>query len=213
MVLDQSNWQLAEGLLPPEILEHYKTGGYANPIVDWPAGPVQLAARFQSVDGEERRTVQDQRPGHRSSSTRPVSSRPTSSAIRFPIIDPADPQAGAKILWNFFYLTWFYGNLHAAVAGQLGQPARHGAAQRPGRELHVLRRGASARSLPEPAELQSPSSSSSPSRPPISPAPPRSPGATATRPSATLPGRSSPPCAACAPSARPTAPTASSAPT
>ena len=38
MVLNQSNWQLAENLLPPEILEHYKTGGYANPIVEWPLG-------------------------------------------------------------------------------------------------------------------------------------------------------------------------------
>jgi len=34
-VLNQSNWQKAEKLLPPEVLEHYKKGEYANVIVEW----------------------------------------------------------------------------------------------------------------------------------------------------------------------------------
>ena len=36
-VLDSSNWELAKDLLPPEVLDHYRTGEYTNPIVDWPA--------------------------------------------------------------------------------------------------------------------------------------------------------------------------------
>jgi hypothetical protein len=48
VVLDQSNWQLAEGLLPPEILEHYKSGGYANPIVDYPLGLYAWAPDFKA---------------------------------------------------------------------------------------------------------------------------------------------------------------------
>src|SRR5215510_3078685 len=48
MVLDQSNWQLAEGLLPPEILDHYKTGGYVNPIVDYPLGLYEWAPDFKA---------------------------------------------------------------------------------------------------------------------------------------------------------------------
>ena len=35
MVLNQETWQQAEGLLPPEILKHYKNGEYSNPIVEW----------------------------------------------------------------------------------------------------------------------------------------------------------------------------------
>src|SRR5262249_23727373 len=31
----------------------------------------------------------------------------------FPIIDPADPKAGTKILWNYFYRTWYFGSVHA----------------------------------------------------------------------------------------------------
>ena len=34
-MIDKSSWQKAEGLLPPEILRHYKDGEYANKFVDW----------------------------------------------------------------------------------------------------------------------------------------------------------------------------------
>src|SRR5581483_3326651 len=33
-VLGASNWQAAQGLLPDEILEHYRRGEYANPVID-----------------------------------------------------------------------------------------------------------------------------------------------------------------------------------
>jgi hypothetical protein len=48
MTLDQSNWQLAKDLLPEEILEHYKTGGYSNPIVDYPLGLYQWPPDFKA---------------------------------------------------------------------------------------------------------------------------------------------------------------------
>src|SRR5262249_34358077 len=31
----------------------------------------------------------------------------------FPAIDENDPAAGIKVLWNYFYRTWYYGNLLA----------------------------------------------------------------------------------------------------
>ena len=40
-VLDQSNWQLAKDLLPPEILRHYQNGEYRNRIVDYPTGKMK----------------------------------------------------------------------------------------------------------------------------------------------------------------------------
>src|SRR5215470_19129280 len=48
MTLDQSNAQLAQDLLPPEILEHYKTGGYSNPIVDFPLGLYEWPPDFKA---------------------------------------------------------------------------------------------------------------------------------------------------------------------
>ena len=33
-VLDAGSWQQAEGLLPLEILKHYREGEYRNPIAD-----------------------------------------------------------------------------------------------------------------------------------------------------------------------------------
>ena len=34
VLLGPSNWQIAEGLLPEEILQHYRRGEYLNRIVD-----------------------------------------------------------------------------------------------------------------------------------------------------------------------------------
>jgi hypothetical protein len=111
-VLDQSTWQSAEGLLPPEILEHYKSGGYSNPIAAWPLGTFNWAPDFKAATeknagqykiGESGTVVLNstgQQPDY-------IMGYP------FPIIDPADKDAPVKILWNFFYLTWYFGNLHA----------------------------------------------------------------------------------------------------
>ena len=41
VVLNESNWQLATNLLPPEILDHYKSGEYANTIGEWKDGAVR----------------------------------------------------------------------------------------------------------------------------------------------------------------------------
>ncbi len=112
MTLDQSNWQLAEGLLPPEILDHYKTGGYANPIVDWPTGSFNIPPDFKAAT--EKNAGQ-----FKISETGTVVLNSTGEqpeyimGYPFPIIDKADKDAAVKILWNFFYLTWYYGNLHA----------------------------------------------------------------------------------------------------
>ncbi|HVO23877.1 MAG TPA: hypothetical protein VMW56_09630, partial [Candidatus Margulisiibacteriota bacterium] len=47
-ILDATNWQKAEGLLPPEILKHYQNGDYANPIVDWPVGKYEVPPDFRA---------------------------------------------------------------------------------------------------------------------------------------------------------------------
>jgi len=110
-VLNQSNWQKAEGLLPPEILKHYQTGEYANPIVDWPADLVVWPPDFlegcQRNEGRfaigEQGEIIDKATGKQPER---IIGHP------FPTIDPADPAAGAKIIWNFLYRTWYFGNAH-----------------------------------------------------------------------------------------------------
>jgi len=107
--LDKSNWQKAEGLLPPEILKHYREGGYINKIVDWPIGayktPTDFAAGTKSNEGRfeignlgqiiEKSTGKQQK---------------YIIGFPFPTIDPNDPKAASKILWNFFYRTWYFGS-------------------------------------------------------------------------------------------------------
>ncbi len=112
MTLDQSNWQLAKDLLPEEILDHYKTGGYSNPIVDYPLGMYQWPPDFKASTEKNAGQYKISDQGSvvlNSTGEQP----PYILGYPFPIIDANDPQAGSKILWNFFYQVWYYGNLHA----------------------------------------------------------------------------------------------------
>jgi hypothetical protein len=121
MVLDQSNWQLAEGLLPPEILEHYKTGGYANPIVEWPLGTFNWPPDFKASTEKNAGQFKISDQGSvvlNSTGEQP----PYILGYPFPIIDPNDPQAANKIIWNFFYITWYFGSVHAQSQVNWVQP-------------------------------------------------------------------------------------------
>src|SRR5215469_15451681 len=47
--LGSSNADQAEGLLPPEMLEHYKKGEYQNPIADWPVSKYNWPPDFKAA--------------------------------------------------------------------------------------------------------------------------------------------------------------------
>ena len=110
--LDTSTWQKAEGLLPPEILLHYQHGEYVNKVIDWPMTKYTVAPDFKA--GSEANagkfttspvgTILDKATGKQPAY---VIGHP------FPTIDPGDPDAAVKILWNHFYRTWYFGNLLA----------------------------------------------------------------------------------------------------
>jgi hypothetical protein len=110
-VLSKDNWKQAEGLLPPEVLKHYQSGGYANHIVDWPLGQYKWDKEFLEATElnstrlalSESGTVVDKNSGEQP---------PFVLGYPFPKIDKNDPQAGAKILWNYFYGFWQHGSLH-----------------------------------------------------------------------------------------------------
>jgi len=108
-VLDQRNWQLAKDLLPQEILRHYERGEYRNPIVDYPTGNAHWEKAFGEateqnatrLDVDERGTIIDRTTGKQP---------PYLYGIPFPKIDPNQPKAAVKIIWNQFLAYWAGGN-------------------------------------------------------------------------------------------------------
>jgi hypothetical protein len=111
-VLGRDNWQLAQGLLPPEILEHYKRGDYSNEIVEWKKEHYDWPPDFLAASKEnEGKYDVDEKGG--------IVDVQTRKQPRFilglpcPVIDQTDPKAGIKVVWNYFYRTWYYGNVRA----------------------------------------------------------------------------------------------------
>jgi len=113
-VLSQENAAQAEALLPPEILRHYKDGKYKNKIVEWPSGAFRWETAFQEAtldnkgkyEVNDKGTIVDKATGE----------QPTYVyGFPFPDVDPNDPKAGAKILWNAYYGYWYLGNSRNAV--------------------------------------------------------------------------------------------------
>lgn len=111
-VLGPDTWQKAEGLLPPEILEHYKKGEYVNPIVDWPLDhynwPPDFLEASKANEGKyaigSTGEIVDKATGKHAEN---VFGHP------FPVITASDQTAGSQVVWNYFYRTWYFGNLHA----------------------------------------------------------------------------------------------------
>ena len=97
--LDQSNWQLAKDLVPPEILRHYERGEYRTKIAPSPTERHHWDADFEAaseenakyLDLDERGTIIDKRTGKLPDYL---------YGIPFPHIEPNDPKAGTKVAWN-----------------------------------------------------------------------------------------------------------------
>ena len=96
-------------MLPPELLRHYKDGKFENKIVEWPAGQYRWESDFQEAtlgnkgkyELNDQGTIIDKSTGK----------QPTYVyGFPFPDIDPKDPKAAAKILWNSYYGYWYQGN-------------------------------------------------------------------------------------------------------
>jgi hypothetical protein len=111
-VLNETNWQKAEGLLPPEILKHYRSGEYANSIVDWPREKFEWPPDFAAAteknagrfDVDDAGTIVAKKSGKQPQYI---------LGLPFPLIDRDDPKAGTKILWNNYYARWYVASVHA----------------------------------------------------------------------------------------------------
>ncbi|MGE0823095.1 MAG: DUF1329 domain-containing protein [Candidatus Binatia bacterium] len=92
MTIDQRNWQIAEQVLPPEILQPLQAGDFAITVQETTNFPGRAAyhtatetyAQHVSLDGGSR--IEGYQGG-----------RP------FPVLDMADPHAGEKAAWNLRY--------------------------------------------------------------------------------------------------------------
>jgi hypothetical protein len=120
-VLDEKNAQLAKDLLPPEILKHYERGEYRNRIVSYPLGQAHWEkAWLESTEKNAGQLGIDENGTIVYTSTK---KQPEYLyGIPFPTIDPADPQAAVKIVWNQFLAYWAGGNSYNVTLVAMLQP-------------------------------------------------------------------------------------------
>src|SRR5438445_13043099 len=111
-ILGKDNWELGKGLMPDEILEFYKRGEYANPILKLEALHLSAVDPNLKAASEKNRgkfdinddgTVVDKATGQRPAV---IIGQP------FPDIDGKDPKAGSKAIWNWFYTLYWEGSFH-----------------------------------------------------------------------------------------------------
>jgi hypothetical protein len=108
-VLGSSNWQKAKDLLPEEILKHYQHDEYRNPYVelnkpgrlgmgmppDFQDATKANRGRFKlSAEGAIVETTTGEQPRY-------------IMGFPFPDISEQDPDVARKIVWNYFYNTWY----------------------------------------------------------------------------------------------------------
>jgi uncharacterized protein DUF1329 len=104
----------ATGLLPEEIEARYQHGEFAHaialprPETQWtdPAFERAAATNRGRYAVDEHGTIVDQATGRPPG---PIFGPP------FPDVDPADPAAGVKLVWNFFYQSYLLGDDHNLV--------------------------------------------------------------------------------------------------
>jgi hypothetical protein len=101
--LSANNWQDGEGLLPAQVLERVKKGEYTFKVV--PVDPLKFRANYSlkfwqaSEANEGKYGIADGVCGLTEKATGKIPSY--FFGLPFPKVDPADPQAGCKIAWNF----------------------------------------------------------------------------------------------------------------
>jgi hypothetical protein len=120
-VLDEKNAQLAKDLLPAEILGHYERGEYRNRIVTYPLGQAHWEKAFlEATEKNAGQLAIDENGTIVYSATK---KQPDYLyGIPFPAIDPADPQAAVKIVWNQFLAYWYGGSSYNVTLVAMLQP-------------------------------------------------------------------------------------------
>ena len=120
-VLDKSNADKAKDLLPPEILQHYQSGAYRNRIVAYPQGTARWERSF--LDSTEKNAGQLDADDAGTIVYKGSGKQPDYVyGIPFPTIDPSDPKAAVKIVWNQFLAYWSGGSSFNITLVSMLQP-------------------------------------------------------------------------------------------
>jgi hypothetical protein len=110
--LGPANAEAAGDLLPDEILDHYRRGEYRNRIIELGgAGQLSLAhpPDFQEASRANRgryRLAPDGSVVEVATGQQP----PFIFGLPFDDVDATDPEAAAKIVWNYCYATYYHGD-------------------------------------------------------------------------------------------------------
>jgi hypothetical protein len=109
--LGSDNWEQARGLLPEEFLESYKRGDFRHRVAELKIEQIGDDPVFrEALDANRGRFTLDANGSIIDAKT----GEPPDYvyAWPFPDIDPKDPQAAMKIVWNYFYTMYYGGNSH-----------------------------------------------------------------------------------------------------
>jgi hypothetical protein len=122
-ILGPENWEQARGLLPDEFLEAYKRGDFRHPIGEFPIERIGDDPVFRAaLDANRGRYALNPQGSIIDAQT----GQPPDYVYGwpFPDIDPNDPQAAMKIVWNYYYTMYYGGNGH--YRADLEWISRHG---------------------------------------------------------------------------------------
>lgn len=109
-VIDSTNWQKAEELLPDPVLNYVKKGDFVLNIGKFTYDPV-WEPEFQAASEANAGKYDIDEDGNIVDPT--IGKRPKHIyGFPFPKIDPKDPKAGSKITWNRWYAIFKAGQNH-----------------------------------------------------------------------------------------------------
>lgn len=100
-VLSQANWQEAKGLLPEAVLRRFQDGSYQATVTSL-SSPLSWGSKFTAASAANAGQFSVDAAGSliaNATHTFP----PFLYGYPFPQIDPTDPQAAAKVMYNFSY--------------------------------------------------------------------------------------------------------------
>ena len=111
-VIDRTNWEKVQGLVPDNVVDWLKRGDYVMEIVELnydpndylpPVVKRSMEANKGRYDVDENDMMVDVKTGKLPEFI---------EGIPFPQIDPNDPKAGTKVMYNKFYHTYALGNVN-----------------------------------------------------------------------------------------------------
>ena len=111
-VLGAENWEAARGLLPDEVLEHYRLDEYRNPFLDLGRPGRKPLANSPELEAASRSNRGRYGVDARGSIVEPTTGQLPERVfgLPFPDIERNDPQAATKIVWNNLYSTYYHGD-------------------------------------------------------------------------------------------------------